>query len=233
VKIKMTEQKSMEEAISKFVESLEEEQKSNKLIESNIKLKESTEKNKNNLDKIKKENRNFKVDLKKNKESNDINSNYDNREDESIEKIKEFLKKVISSVCNSEISEIKYDKENNKINVYGKDLGIAIGKNGKNMEALEYILNIIARKKNFLEKSITIDIKDYRKKKYSTIKNLALRMAKKAIKEGRKIVLKPMPSYERKIIHDVLSDNKEVKTVSKNKEPYRRIVIYPVKNDDK
>jgi len=53
-------------------------------------------------------------------------------------------------------------------------------------------------------------------------------MARKAIKEGRKIVLKPMCSHERKIVHSVLAEFKEVRTESKNNEPYRRIVIYPV-----
>ena len=148
-----------------------------------------------------------------------------------IEKIKEFIVKVVSTVSNSEISDIKYDKENNKIDIYGKDLGIAIGKNGKNMEAIEYIVNLVARRKNILDRSVSIDIKDYKRKKYDIIQNLAIRMAKKAVKEGRKIVLKPMPSYERKIIHDALSESKEVKTKSKNKEPYRRIIIYPNKEN--
>jgi len=223
----MSEQRSMEEAISSFVDSLEEEQKSNKLIESNQK------------EKI--------IDENEDNSENDRYKNYENypgkEEDEEeaikeetgisgdIDKIKEFIVKVISTVSNSEVSDIKYDKDNNKIDIYGKDLGIAIGKNGKNMEAIEYIVNLVARRKNILDKSLSIDIKDYKRKKYDIIKNLAIRMANKAIKEGRKIVLKPMPSYERKIIHDALSENKEVKTKSKNKEPYRRIIIYPNKEN--
>ncbi|MCE5329395.1 KH domain-containing protein [bacterium] len=212
----MSEQKSMEEAIGKFVESLEEEQKSNKLIESNQKIKISEE---NEIEEEKEDEDNF---------YSEESEKYDD-ENNDIEKIKEFIKKIIIYVSNSEISEIRYDKEINKIDVYGKDLGIAIGKNGKNMEAIEYLVNLYAKRKNIIDKTIIIDIKDYRKKKNDIIKNLAIRMAKKAVKEGRKIILKPMPSYERKIIHDTLSDNKEVKTKSKNKEPYRRIIIYPNK----
>jgi len=223
----MAEQRSMEEAISKFVESLEEEQKSDKLIESKNKIKTTEEKKEEKEEEKSKEKKEIKNEIKV--EKNDLSNNLIVKNEDDIVKIKEFIIKVINSICNSEVSEVKYDKEQNKINIYGKDLGIAIGKNGKNMEALEYIINIIAKKKNILNKSITIDIKDYKKKKYAIIKNLAIRMAKKAVKEGRKIVLKPMPSYERKIIHDILSDNKEVRTVSKNKEPYRRIVIYPNK----
>lgn len=217
----MSEQRSMEEAISQFVESLEEEQKSNKLIESKQKIKNEEEAEKD------KEDENYKIEYEEEKE--EIVEKIKPIED--IDKIKEFIIKIVSSVTNSEVSEIKYDKENNEIQIYGKDLGIAIGKNGKNMEAIEYIVNLVARRKNILESSVVIDIKGYRRKKYEIIKNLAIRMAKKAVMEGRKIVLKPMPSYERKIVHDALSDNKEVKTKSKNKDPYRRIIIYPNKEN--
>lgn len=217
----MSEQRSMEEAISQFVESLEEEQKSNKLIESKQKIKNEEEAEKD------KEGENYKIEYEEEKE--EIVEKIKSTED--IDKIKEFIIKIVSSVTNSEVSEIKYDKENNEIDIYGKDLGIAIGKNGKNMEAIEYIVNLVARRKNILESSVVIDIKGYRRKKYEIIKNLAIRMAKKAVREGRKIVLKPMPSYERKIVHDTLSGNKEVKTKSKNKDPYRRIIIYPNKEN--
>jgi len=222
----MTEQRSMEEAISQFVENLEEEQKSNKLIESNQKEKAIEENEEEaGVDKYKSyENYVCKEDVEEEiTEKNEPTGDF--------EKIKEFINKIISFVTNSEVSEIKYDKENNKIDIYGKDLGIAIGKNGKNMEAIEYIVNLVARRKNILDKSVAIDIKDYKRKKYDIIKNIAIKMAKKAVKEGRKIVLKPMPSYERKIVHDALSDSKDVKTKSKNKEPYRRIIIYPNKEN--
>ncbi|GAH20643.1 unnamed protein product [marine sediment metagenome] len=67
-------------------------------------------------------------------------------------------------------------------------MGIAIGRDGKNMQALEYIINLIGKRKKLLCRNVTIDIKDYRKKKISNIKKTAVIMAKKAISEGRKIV---------------------------------------------
>jgi spoIIIJ-associated protein len=222
----MSEQRSMEEAISNFVDSLEEEQKSNKLIESNQKEKILDE-NEEDIDKDKYKN----YENYPGKEDDDEEVTETKEPTGDIEKIKDFIVRIVSIVSDSEVSDIKYDKENNKIDIYGKDLGIAIGKNGKNMEAIEYIVNLVARRKNILDRSVSIDIKDYRRKKYDIIKNLAIRMAKKAVKEGRKIVLKPMLSYERKIVHDALSESKEVKTKSKNKEPYRRIIIYPNKEN--
>jgi spoIIIJ-associated protein len=97
------------------------------------------------------------------------------------------------------------------------------------MQALEYIINLIGRRKKLIERNVNIDIKDYRKKKIEKIKKIAIAMARKAISEGRKIALRPMSSYERKIIHNTLADVKDVSTRSSYEEPNRRIIIYPVK----
>ena len=146
-----------------------------------------------------------------------------------IEKVAEFIKRVVELVCLGEEVDVKVDSDNNKVSVYGKDLGIAIGREGKNMRALEFIVNLVRKRKKLGEKYVVVDIKDYRKRKFEKVEKIAKRMARKAISEGKKITLKPMCSYERKIVHDVLSGFKEVRTKSKDRKPYRRIVIYPMR----
>jgi len=209
----MAEQRQMEEAITKFVEGLEEEQKIGKLLETKNSKELNDSEEYEEYEEFEEEQEKEVIEEDSQKEEN----------------LKNFVKNIIALVANSEVTEIKFEKSSGKIDIFGRDLGIAIGKNGKNMEAIEYIVNLYCKRKNIDVRSIIIDIKEYRKKKYDLLKNFAIKMAKKSIKEGRKIVLKPMPSYERKIIHDILSDSKEVKTKSKNKEPNRRIIIYPVK----
>lgn len=146
-----------------------------------------------------------------------------------MEKIKQILKKSIELICLGEEVKIDTDSKELKLSVRGNDLGIAIGRDGKNMQALEYIINLIGKRKKLLCRNVTIDIKDYRKKKIDKIKNTAVIMAKKAISEGRKIALKPMGAYERKMIHNLLAKFKDVTTRSSYEEPNRRIIIYPIK----
>lgn len=146
-----------------------------------------------------------------------------------MEKIKQILKKLIELICLGEEVKIDTDSKELKLSVSGNDLGIVIGRDGKNMQALEYIINLIGKRKKLLCRNVTIDIKDYRKKKIDKIKNTAVIMAKKAISEGRKIALKPMGAYERKMIHNLLAKFKDVTTRSSYEEPNRRIIIYPVK----
>ncbi len=188
----MSEDKNMKDAIDSYVESLENEQKNNRLIENVSKKKEES-----------------------------------NQEINGLEKIRKLLKKVIELICLGEEIKVNKDSEELKLSVYGKDLGIVIGRDGRNMQALEYIINLIGRRKKLIERNVTIDIKDYRKKKIEKIKKIAIAMAKKAIDEGRKIALRPMSAYERKVIHNALAKFKDVSTRSRYEEPNRRIIIYP------
>ncbi len=148
---------------------------------------------------------------------------------DGMEKIKQILKKSIELICLGEEVKIDTDSKELKLSVRGNDLGIAIGRDGKNMQALEYIINLIGKRKKLLCRNVIIDIKDYRKKKISNIKKTAVIMAKKAISEGRKIALKPMGAYERKMIHNLLAKFKDVTTRSRYEEPNRCIIIYPIK----
>jgi len=153
-----------------------------------------------------------------------------NLEAGGLEKIKGILKKSIELICLGEKVKINTNSEEMMLSVQGRDLGIAIGREGRNMQALEYIINQISRRRRWSEKKVTIDIKDYRKKRIEKIKKIAASMAKKAINEGRKIALRPMCSYERKIIHNMLAKFNDVTTRSSYEEPNRRIIIYPVKD---
>ena len=151
-------------------------------------------------------------------------------ENDGLEKIKGILKKSLELICPGEDVKIETDSEELRLSVQGEDLGIAIGRDGKNIQALEYIINLIGKRKRLVDRNVTIDIKDYRKKRIDSIKKTAIFMAKKAINEGRKIALKPMGSYERKIIHNLLARFSNVTTRSSYDEPDRRIIIYPVKS---
>lgn len=145
-----------------------------------------------------------------------------------LNNIARIIKKSVEMICLGEKVKVNTNTEEYRVSVHGEDLGIAIGRDGKNMAALEYLVNLIGRRKNLLDRKVTLDIKDYRKNKIEKITRTAIKMAKKAIKEGRKITLKPMCAYERKIIHNALSKFKDIKTKSRDEEPNRRIIIYPL-----
>jgi spoIIIJ-associated protein len=203
---------SIKDAVNSFVNFLEEEHKEEQKAE---------QKNVNTLKaKIKKDEDVQKSNIKKEK-SSEITGN-------GFERLTDIVKKAIEIITLDKEIRVELDKEKHKISVYGKDLSIAIGKNGMGMDALEYLINLIGKRKRLVDKNIILDIKDYRKNNDEKIKQIAINMARKALKERKTIALRPMPSYERKIVHNVLSKVKNIRTKSRDDEPNRRIVIYPL-----
>lgn len=115
-----------------------------------------------------------------------------------------------------------------KISLCGENLGILIGKHGQTLDALQYLANLAANR-GILENKlrIIVDIEDYRARREETLINLANRLAEKARRTGRKIMLEPMNRHERKIIHMALQEVEGIATYSAGDEPYRKVVIEP------
>lgn len=124
-----------------------------------------------------------------------------------------------------DIETLSVNEKQLAINLKGENMGILIGKHGQTLDALQYLVNIAANKGEAPYVSITLDTEDYRKKRRETLENLAVNLAKKAKYTKRNVILEPMTSYERRIIHSALQGDKYVKTFSEGKEPNRYIVI--------
>lgn len=102
-----------------------------------------------------------------------------------------------------------------------------IGYRGEMLDALQTLASAAANTQNDEYKKVVVNCENYREKREETLKNLASRLAEKAIKYGKKFALEPMNPFERKVIHSALADNEEVKTESQGVEPNRYIVIVP------
>ena len=146
----------------------------------------------------------------------------------AVERGKDFLANIFR-LMNMEVQLVTTEVENGvKINLVGENLGILIGKHGQTLDALQYLANL-AVNRGIVENKIRIiiDIEDYRERREETLVNLANRLAEKAKRTGRKIMLEPMNRHERKIIHMALQGNDKISTYSAGDEPYRKVVIEP------
>ena len=72
---------------------------------------------------------------------------------------------------------------------------------------------------------MTLDTENYRAKREDSLRRLAQRMANRAQKTGRRVVLEPMNPYERRVLHTALQNHPAVTTHSEGEEPNRRVVI--------
>ncbi len=127
-------------------------------------------------------------------------------------------------------------KENGEyqIDIDGEEAGILIGHHGETLDALQYLCNLAANKKENEDDDreytrVVVDISGYRAKREDTLRTLARRMAEKALKYRRSVSLEPMPSHERRVIHSEVQKIDGVTTNSVGSENNRRVVIYPEK----
>lgn len=115
------------------------------------------------------------------------------------------------------------------INMEGDNLGILIGRRGETLDALQYLINLSVNKNLESRRKFILDIEGYRRRREDTLKKLAQKLAEKATQRGRNVVLEPMNSLERRIIHTALQGRDDISTFSEGEEPYRKIIIAPKK----
>lgn len=111
------------------------------------------------------------------------------------------------------------------VRMVGDTLGILIGRRGETLDALQYLASLQVNKGREGYTRVTLDTENYRAKREESLRRLASRMAQRAVKTGRKVVLEPMNPYERRVLHASLQNHPNVTTHSEGEEPNRHVVI--------
>lgn len=107
----------------------------------------------------------------------------------------------------------------------GEGLGVIIGRRGETLDALQYLTGLAANKMGGDYFRVTIDSGNYRQKRETTLTDLAVRLARGAVRSGRSSTLEPMNPYERRIIHSAVQTVEGASSASFGDEPNRRVVI--------
>lgn len=107
------------------------------------------------------------------------------------------------------------------------DSNLLIGQGGVNLQAIQHVARLLVRK-NIPEKvRFIIDINNYRQEKNHSIIELAKQAANQALTERRAIIMRPMSTYERRIVHMELSQNPSITTESIGEGEGRKVVVKP------
>lgn len=102
-----------------------------------------------------------------------------------------------------------------------------IGERGNNLGALEHIIKKIIRKKYGEDQKFTLDINEYRMKRLDDLKHDIKAAAKEVLLYRKEVPLRPMSSFERRIVHLVLAEYPDITTESIGQEPNRKVIIKP------
>ncbi len=143
----------------------------------------------------------------------------------------DFVTTVIKDIgLNAEAVLYSCEDGTRRINIVGEDAATLIGHHGDTLDAIQYLANLASAQKNAngeRDKSrVTIDIEGYRAKREDTLRALAHRMAAKALRNKRSVMLEPMTAYERRIIHSEVQNIEGVSTNSIGADNNRKVVIY-------
>ena len=160
------------------------------------------------------------------------------KEDEILYVTKEetvglLTKKFVTDLVNAMGLDVKLETkrgENNiLIKLYSDNNPILIGKNGRTLMSIQNILHQSIYAKTGIHVNILLDASNYKEKKQKNIEYMAKKLAKEVAQTGIEIKMDSMNSYERHLVHDVLSNYKGIKTESEGEEPNRCVVIKPSK----
>lgn len=173
---------------------------------------------------------NAKKQERVNKEENnthivkEYNSNKEELE-QAKKDLEEFLKLFINKLGTKLEYTVKLEENEVLVNINGEDCGSLIGYRGETLNAMQTLISSIANKKVKERIKVILDIQNYREKREKNLVELAEKVSKTVLRNGKNITLEPMSPYERKIIHSTLQENNKIETYSIGEGDNRRVVI--------
>lgn len=109
--------------------------------------------------------------------------------------------------------------------IEGSDLGVVIGRRGETLDSLQVLTGLTANRGEGEYVRVNLDSGKFREKRTKTLEELAVKMAKNAVRTGRSTTLEPMNPYDRRIIHAAVAGVEGAASTSIGEEPNRRVVI--------
>ncbi|NLI80040.1 MAG: KH domain-containing protein [Candidatus Riflebacteria bacterium] len=158
----------------------------------------------------------------------DDGTGVDVTQDPMWETVQQLLHEVGANLGVTETAFRTYRREGNSVvEVSGANVSQLIGKHGRTLDALQYLMNIVLNKGRDDRTKLILDVQGYREKRHKNLIVLANRMYRKVIDSGRHVELEPMSTLDRRTVHLALKDRAGIETYSRGIEPLRRVVISP------
>ena len=147
-----------------------------------------------------------------------------------LEYSKKLLKDIVEGMGVKDVIVESQRKDNYiKFTLHSSDNSILIGKNGRTLSSLQNIIRSSISNQIGIYVNIILDVENYKVKQEHNIERLAKKLAKEVLRTKEPIAMDSMNSYERRLVHNALSNFKGITSNSEGEEPNRRIVIEYVK----
>ena len=113
------------------------------------------------------------------------------------------------------------------IDLAGEDSGLLIGRRGQTLQALQFLVTLIVRKKMGEDVRVILDVENYRQRRETSLRDMAAKVASRVAQTNRSITLEPMSPADRRIIHTSLAEHPGVRTESAGEGENRKVTIMP------
>jgi len=140
---------------------------------------------------------------------------------------KESLEKILSLIPID--TTVRAEKNNGRIalNIEGDSSGLLIGRRGRTLDALQYIVNKIVNKALEKRVQVQVDSENYRQRRRETLAEMAMKMGEKAKKTHKPVATNLLNPHDRRIVHLTLKDDRELDTRSRGDGILKKVVIIP------
>ncbi len=151
--------------------------------------------------------------------------------EEASELARSSLEKILSLIP-VEGASVKASTSEGVINltIAGDGSGLLIGRRGKTLDALQFIVNRIVNKVYEERFQVIVDSENYRQRHKNSIVEMALKLKEKAKKSRKPVSTTPLSPYDRRLVHMALRDDEDVETKSRGEGTLKKVVIIPKKH---
>jgi len=146
---------------------------------------------------------------------------------------REVLDRILSAVAGDATISVAKDDGRLQYDIRCGNQAVIIGKRGQTLEAIHYLVEKIVNRHSEQRIRIQVDVGGYLENRQAELRQLAVRMAKKAIKSGKPATVGQLNAHDRRIVHLELKDHPAVRTQSVGKGLIRNLVIFPKRSQVK
>ena len=140
----------------------------------------------------------------------------------------DFLEELLGHMGIDAVAEPNLHGDHMYVDIVGEDeddMALLIGKHGQTLDAIQELTRMAVGRRLDERVRVIVDVEDYRKRRESRLEDRAREVAARVLKTGEEEILEPMNPFERKIVHDAVSEIDGVDSSSRGEDPDRAVVI--------
>ncbi len=147
---------------------------------------------------------------------------------EQAKMVEDFLKGLIAALGLEGEVTTRVEDGIIKADIKGDQTEVLVGPKGSLIRSVQELARTVVQRKTPRPRRVIIDIAGYGARRREALAIYAQRLAESVLGEGGEIMLEPMNSADRKVVHDTIADIDNVRSYSEGEEPRRCVVIATV-----